>query len=72
LTPGSVTDGVLERPAAGPATVTIEHPQGRIDVLIDYQRDQNGFHLKSAGLLRTARKLAAGEVFVPESVWTRS
>ena len=71
LMPGSVADGLLERPAAGPATVTIEHPQGTIDVLIDYEWDQNGFHVKSAGLLRTARKLAAGEVFVPESVWTR-
>ena len=27
-----------------------------------------GFALNSAGLVRTARKLAAGEVFVPASV----
>ena len=41
---------------------------GTIDVLVDYDTT-NGFTLNSAGLLRTARKLADGHVYVPFSIW---
>lgn len=71
LTPGSVADGLVERPETGPAAIAIEHPQGQIDVQVDFERKEGDFLLRSAGLLRTARKLVAGEVFVPASVWTR-
>lgn len=68
LTPGTVADGMAALPARAPATITLEHASGKIDVLVDYEHTANGFTLKSAGLVRTARKLAAGEVFVPASV----
>ena len=68
LTPGTVADGLVERPAGSPVNVTLEHPSGTIDVLVDY-RMNNGFEIISAGLLRTARKLAEGTLFVPSRVW---
>lgn len=68
LTPGSVADGLLERPAQGPADVVLEHASGTIEVLVDYDMAE-GFALKSAGLLRTARKLADGRVYVPSRIW---
>lgn len=68
LTPGTVADGLTVRPTEMPANVTLEHPLGTIDVLVDYRMD-NGFELISAGLLRTARKLAEGQLFVPSQVW---
>ncbi|MEM7505919.1 MAG: 4-oxalomesaconate tautomerase [Pseudomonadota bacterium] len=68
LTPGTVADGLLERPSESPANVVLEHPSGTIDVLVNFEAD-NGFSLKSAGLMRTARKLAEGRVFVPGSIW---
>ncbi|WP_372921258.1 4-oxalomesaconate tautomerase [Roseovarius sp.] len=68
LTPGTVADGLLQRPDAQPANVVLEHPSGTIEVLVDYDRT-DGFELKSAGLLRTARKLAEGRVFVPSGIW---
>ncbi|WP_420326177.1 4-oxalomesaconate tautomerase [Mameliella sp.] len=68
LTPGTVADGLLERPADRPANVVLEHPSGTIEVLVDYD-DTDGFELKSAGLLRTARKLADGQVYVPSRIW---
>ena len=68
LTPGTVSDGLLERPNESPATVLLEHASGMIDVLVDFANDGD-FTLNSAGLTRTARKLAAGHVFVPKSVW---
>ncbi|MBB3711778.1 hypothetical protein FHS00_001349 [Limimaricola variabilis] len=69
LTPGTVADGLLERPVGSPANVVLEHGSGTIDVLVEYSTE-GGFTLEAAGLLRTARKLAEGKVFVPKSVWT--
>lgn len=69
LAPGTVSDGLLQRPPQGEAVVTIEHASGRIDVTAQYRIGDNGFHLESAGLLRTARLLARGDLMVPRSVW---
>lgn len=70
LTPGSIADGLAAKPNETPANITLEHASGNIDVLVDYENRAEGFTLNSAGLVRTARKLAAGEVFVPGSVWS--
>ncbi len=69
---GSIADGLLLRPRVSPATISIEHPSGTIDVIVDYNSDDQsddigtvgGFALRSAGLVRTARKLAAGNLFI--------
>ena len=68
LTPGTVADGLLDRPTTSPANVVLEHPSGTIEVLVDFEMN-NHFTLNSAGLLRTARKLADGRVYVPAAVW---
>ncbi|NIZ14471.1 4-oxalomesaconate tautomerase [Phaeobacter sp. HF9A] len=68
LTPGTVADGLLERPPSGPANVVLEHASGTIEVLVDFEMGQD-FTLNSAGLLRTARKLADGLIYVPSTVW---
>lgn len=65
LTPGTVTEGLASQPAGSPAQVEIEHPSGKIDVTVDFENDADGFRLKSAGLLRTARLLAKGHVLIP-------
>lgn len=72
LTPGTVADGLCERPDKGPATVTLEHPMGVMDVLVDFEIHEGQFNHLSAGLVRTCRKLAAGEVFVPSSVFAKN
>ncbi|WP_050605951.1 4-oxalomesaconate tautomerase [Ruegeria sp. 6PALISEP08] len=71
LTPGTVADELLDRPDLSPAEVVLEHASGKIDVLVDFSNDQE-FNVNSAGLVRTARKLADGHVYVPESVWNDS
>ncbi|WP_170348672.1 4-oxalomesaconate tautomerase [Ruegeria atlantica] len=71
LTPGTVADSLLDRPEASPADVVLEHASGNIDVLVDFSNGQE-FKVNSAGLVRTARKLADGHVYVPESVWNGS
>lgn len=69
LTPGTVADGMAAIPNEAPANITLEHPSGSIDVLVDYAQTAAGFEIRSAGLVRTARKLAAGSVFIPSSIW---
>lgn len=68
LTPGSVSDGLINRPNENPANLVLEHASGTIEVLVDFSLE-DGFALNAAGLVRTARKLADGHVYVPRSVW---
>lgn len=70
LTPGTVAEGMSQLPEGSPATIKLEHASGTIDVLLDYENTVDGFTLNSAGLVRTARKLAAGNVFVPTAIWS--
>ena len=69
LTPGTIAEGMMARPDGVPCTVTLRHPMGALDVLVDYELAGGAFRHRSAGLLRTARKLAEGTLFVPASLW---
>jgi len=69
LAPGTVADGLCTTTKASPATVTLEHASGALNVVVEHDQDAQGFIIISAGLIRTARKLADGRVFVPASVW---
>ncbi|PWR00754.1 4-oxalomesaconate tautomerase [Meridianimarinicoccus roseus] len=68
LTPGSIADGLLQRPTTSPSNVVLEHASGTIEVLVDFDASDS-FELRSAGLLRTARKLADGHIYVPARIW---
>ncbi len=67
LHPGSVADDLLDRSGSSPKKLTIEHASGVIDVVVEYQ-SQPEFKINSAGLVRTARKLADGHVYVPNKL----
>jgi len=71
LTPGTVADGMAARSNDRPATITLEHASGQIDVQVNYDLTADGIDLQSAGLVRTARLLARGEVMIPTKVWAR-
>lgn len=68
LTPGTVAEGLVDTPEGNPAVMRIEHPSGHIDVTVDYSVGANGFALRSAGLIRTARLIARGELMVPTGI----
>ena len=72
VVPGSVAAEVSCLEAVpGRRQLAIEHPTGSFAVELDVDY-QDGFpHLKRPALLRTARKLMQGDVFVPESTWKR-
>jgi len=67
--PGGVGDGVVRLPAGKVESVEVEHPTGFFTVYMDVEIVDNRPVVKRAALLRTARKLMSGEVFVPATVW---
>jgi 4-oxalomesaconate tautomerase len=69
LTPGTIAEGMAAKSNETPANVILEHASGKIEVAVDYADAATGFEIKSAGLIRTARKIASGEVFIPRSIW---
>jgi 2-methylaconitate cis-trans-isomerase PrpF len=70
LTTGTVAEGLATLPTGTPALIAVEHPQGSIEVLVDYTTGPDGTVIKSAGLIRSARLIARGEVLVPSRVLT--
>lgn len=69
LLPGGIASGLVPAPPSSPAQIRLEHPSGHIDVLVDYALEGDRLDINHAGLVRTARLLARGEVLVPASVW---
>ncbi|MFC7704211.1 4-oxalomesaconate tautomerase [Plastorhodobacter daqingensis] len=65
---GSVSDGLARRPEGDDRMVVIEHPAGVLEVALTTTGQGDAMDVVSAGVIRTARKLMAGEVFVPAAV----
>ncbi len=65
MAPGTVAEGIAKRPDGDDCTVWIEHPSGLIDVAMTTRVDGNSIDIISGGVIRTARKLMEGHVFVP-------
>lgn len=70
LAPGTVGEGIAKSVESSPEAMLIEHPMGQMEVLVKFSRDAAGFDFISAGVTRTARLIARGEVMVPKSVWS--
>lgn len=64
LASGTVAQGIARPVSKGPAVVRIEHPMGEMDVTVDFTRDGETLDFRSAGVVRTARLIARGEVMV--------
>ncbi len=69
VVPGAVTDGITEVPEGPEKTISIEHPSGEFTVTLSLDQTGPLPRITRAGLLRTARMIFSGEVFVPSSVW---
>jgi 4-oxalomesaconate tautomerase len=70
VVPGSVAAEVSGLDgAAGERTLDVEHPTGFFSVAMDVGVEDGAVTVRRAALLRTARKLMRGEVYVPASVW---
>lgn len=72
---GTVTDGIVEldagsRDSSLPVQLTLEHPLGSMDVVVKQSEHDGEWVPYSAGVIRTARKIAEGKVFIPAGIWT--
>lgn len=67
--PSTIVQRVLRSDSRLPDTVEIEHPTGSITVALVTSVDDGHVTILSGGAQRTARRLFAGDVFVPPSVW---
>lgn len=73
VTSGSVAAQVAQLDQrSGLMTLDIEHPTGFFTVEMDVEPDGDGIKVNRAALVRTARLLMRGEVFVPGGIWRRT
>lgn len=67
--PGTVVSGRTNR--AGVRTVSVLHPQGRIDVDVAVEGAGSEARIQRAALVRTARKIFQGELHIPPYVFSK-
>ncbi|MEZ5535888.1 MAG: 4-oxalomesaconate tautomerase [Thiolinea sp.] len=61
ILPGSVAEGMIDIPEGSSKNLSVEHPSGEFSVELGLDEQGN---VVSAGLLRTARLLSRGEVYI--------
>ncbi len=69
--PGSIAAAIAKVGVGERRRLDIEHPTGFFTVDMEVEVKDNRVEVKRSALLRTARKLMRGEVFVPSHVWSR-
>lgn len=73
MVPGTVAARIGGRAASpGVRRLQIEHPTGFFTIEMDVTGSGTEVHVNRSALLRTARKLMRGEVFVPSAAWPGS
>jgi len=65
ILPGSATRDMVEVPEGAIKQVSVEHPSGKFSVTLELDESGDMPRITKAGLLRTARLLSRGELFVP-------
>lgn len=66
LLKGSVTDGIAVD--CNNNKLSIEHPTGELTIQLDISNTNGTINFNKAGVIRTARLLSKGVVFIPENV----
>ena len=70
MLPGSVAAALAKLPAsAGDISLEVEHPTGFFTIGMNVEVKDGSVQVHRAALLRTARLLMRGQVFVPQSAW---
>jgi 4-oxalomesaconate tautomerase len=67
--PGSVAAPFAPQAKSGVLRLEVEHPTGFFTVEIELAQEGESIKVSRAALLRTARKLMRGEVYIPGHVW---
>ena len=67
--PGTVAAKISPLPPAPQGVVQIEHPSGMIAIDLDVELEKNPPVMRRAALIRTARRIFDGHVYVPARIW---
>lgn len=65
LLPGSVAEGLIDLPANPELGYSVEHPSGEFTVRLSVSVGEGVLEVGKSGVVRTARLLSRGEVFIP-------
>lgn len=65
VVPNSIAQRVVGTIDDGTHSLEVEHPTGSFTIEMEFASDASGVRVKRSALLRTARKLMQGDVFVP-------
>ncbi len=69
ILPGSAAEGIASVPEGRVKQMSVEHPTGEFSVTLEVGGTRERPAVLKAGLLRTARLIMRGELFVPADVW---
>ena len=69
ILPGSVAENMVWVPLGPTKRLSVEHPSGSFDVSLEIDESVQPPRVEKAGVVRTARLLSRGDLFIPESVW---
>ncbi|WP_163269261.1 4-oxalomesaconate tautomerase [Chelativorans alearense] len=67
---GSVSDGLADRPEGNDRRIAIEHAVGVLEVALLTEGSGADLKVRSGGVIRTARKIMEGKLFVPSRLLT--
>jgi len=65
IIPGSVAEGLVNVPPGETKQISVEHPSGEFSLYLEIDESGELPDIKKAGLLRTARLLSRGVLYVP-------
>jgi len=68
--PGSVANRYALVPPGSPKVISVEHPSGEFSVVLT-MNPADPAEVLQAALLRTARLIMRGEVFVPQAIYAK-
>jgi len=69
ILPGSVARDLVSIPPGTVKQLCVEHPSGSFDLSLAIDETTQPLVVRKAGVIRTARLLSRGEVFIPSTVW---
>jgi 4-oxalomesaconate tautomerase len=69
LLPGSVAAGMAVPPLDQRRGLSVEHPSGEFSVDLQVRKQGESLVVEKSGVLRTARLLSKGELFIPAGIW---
>jgi 4-oxalomesaconate tautomerase len=69
LLPGSVAAGIAMPPLDQHRGLSVEHPSGEFSVDLQVRKQGESLVVEKSGVLRTARLLSKGELFIPAGIW---